>query len=106
MITIFFELLETLLRLYGWAVFIAVILSLLISFNVLDTRNRTVWKIHDFFDRITEPALRPIRSVLPSFGGIDFSPWVLLIAINYVLLPAIGKIEYALVAHSLQPLLY
>jgi len=106
MITIFFTLLETLLRLYGWAVFLAAIISMLISFNVLDTRNRFVWAIADFFYRITEPALRPIRSVLPTFGGIDFSPWVLLLAINYVLLPVVIRIHLAIVTQSTQPLIF
>ncbi len=52
---------------------------MLTSFGVLDTRNRIVWTINDFFYRITEPALRPIRNILPNFGGIDLSPWVLVV---------------------------
>ena len=106
MVTIFFTLLETLLRLYGWAVFLAAIISMLISFNVLDSRNRFVWQVADFFYRITEPALRPIRSVLPTFSGIDFSPWILLLLINYVLLPLVIRIHLAIIAQSAQPLLF
>ena len=52
---------------------------MLTSFGVLDTRNHIVWTINDFFYRITEPALRPIRNMLPNFGGIDLSPWVLVV---------------------------
>jgi YggT family protein len=54
----------------------------LASFNVLDTRNRVVWTILDFLYRLTEPALRPIRNLLPNFGGIDISPIVLLLILQ------------------------
>jgi len=106
MITIFFDLIITLLRIYSWAVLIAAVLSMLISFNVLDTRNRFVWQVSEFFYRVTEPALRPIRSVLPAFGGIDFSPWVLWLSINWVAIPVLARIETAILFHSAQPLLF
>lgn len=70
-----------LLSLYSWAVIIAAVLSMLVAFGVLDTRNRIVWTIGDFFYRITEPALRPIRNALPDLGGIDISPIILLLLI-------------------------
>ena len=57
-----------------WAVILAAVFSLLTSFGVLDTRNRLVWTIGDFLYRITEPALRPIRNLMPNLGGIDISP--------------------------------
>ena len=74
MITILFELLETVLRLYWWAVILAAVASNLIAFGVVDTRNRLVWTVSDFLYRVTEPALRRIRGFLPSFGGLDLSP--------------------------------
>jgi YggT family protein len=104
MITILFNLAIWVLNLYKWAVIIAAILSLLTSFGVLDTRNRIVWTINDFFYRITEPALRPIRNILPNFGGIDLSPWalvILLIVAEQVLM----RIEQALIFGTLRPLL-
>jgi len=106
MITILFNLLIMLLHIFSWAVFIAAILSMLVSFNVLDTRNRLVWQICEVFYRITEPALHPIRRVLPTFGGIDFSPWVLLVTINYVLIPVLLRIEEAIAFQSVQPLVF
>ena len=106
MITIFFDLLIKLLQVYALAVFIAAILSILVSFNVLDTRNRVVWQITEFFYRVTEPALRPIRRVLPPIAGIDFSPWILLVSINYVLIPVLVRFEYAISLRSIQPLLF
>ena len=69
-----FWLIDSALSLFVWALIIGAIVSLLISFNVLDTRNRAVWAIADFFHRLTEPALRPIRRFLPNLGGIDLSP--------------------------------
>ncbi len=56
-------------------------MSNLIAFGVVDTRNRLVWTISDVLYRVTEPALRRIRAVLPSLGGIDLSPLVLLLLI-------------------------
>ena len=76
-----FHVLGTILNLYWWAVILAAVMSNLIAFGVLDTRNRVVWTVADFLYRITEPALRRIRRVVPSLGGIDLSPLVLLFAI-------------------------
>ncbi len=84
---IIFQLLFVLVRLLTWAIIIAAVISLLISFGVLDTRNRAVWTISDILFRITDPILRPIRQVLPQFGGIDFSPWVALIVLQIVVTP-------------------
>ena len=79
-----FWLIEEVINLYWWAVLLAVVFSNLISFNVLDQRNRVVWTISDFLFRLTEPALRPIRNVLPYFGGIDISPIVLLLLLTFL----------------------
>ena len=77
-----FWLISELIRLYFWAVILAAVMSNLIAFNVLDTRNRLVWTVSDFLYRITEPALRPIRSMLPNFGGIDISPIILILLLK------------------------
>lgn len=81
MITIIFQILQQLLTLYRWAVILAAVMSMLMSFGVLDSRNRLVWTISDFLFRITEPALRPIRNMLPRLGNIDISPIILLVII-------------------------
>jgi YggT family protein len=60
--------------LYIWVVIASAILSWLIAFNVVNTQNRFVYSVADTLYRITDPALRPIRSVLPNLGGIDISP--------------------------------
>ena len=80
-ITILYEIVNEILNLYKWVVIFAAIFVTLVSFGVLDTRNRIVWTIGDFLYRLTEPALRPIRNFLPNFGGLDLSPIVLLILI-------------------------
>jgi YggT family protein len=88
-----FSLLFVLLDLFKWALILAAIVSSLISFGVLDTRNRLVWTISDFLYRLTEPALRPIRRVLPSFGGIDLSPLIAILLVQYVVIPVVFQIE-------------
>jgi YggT family protein len=69
------------LQLYVWAIIISAIMSWLIAFDVINTRNQFVYMIVDFLWRITEPALRPIRQFLPNLGGIDISPIVLILGI-------------------------
>jgi YggT family protein len=103
MITILFDLAIWVVNLYKWAVIIAAILSLLTSFGVLDTRNRIVWTINDFFYRITEPALRPIRNILPNFGGIDLSPWVLVILL-IVAEQVLFRVKESIIFGTLRPL--
>jgi YggT family protein len=104
MITIVFNLAIWLVNIYKWVVIIAAILSMLVSFGVLDTRNRAVWTITDFFYRATEPALRPIRNILPDFGGIDLSPWALIVLL-WVLEEILSRIEQAIIFGTLRPLL-
>ncbi len=77
-----FWLVDRLLSLYIWAVILSAVYSILVSFGVLDTRNRLVWTIGDFLYRITEPALRPIRNLLPNLGGIDISPVILILLLQ------------------------
>ncbi len=75
---------EIALDILKWMVIVQALMSWLIAFNVINTRNRVVYMIGDFLDRVTEPLLRPIRQVLPNFGGIDLSPVVLLLAIVFI----------------------
>ena len=69
------------LDLYVWLLVASAILSWLIAFNVVNTRNQFVATVTDFLYRITEPVLRPIRSALPDFGGLDISPVILILLI-------------------------
>ena len=90
-----FWLIDRLIGLYIWAVILAAVFSLLTAFGVLDTRNRLVWTIGDFLYRVTEPALRPIRNILPNFGGVDVSP-IILILLLQALRMLLGEVEAGL----------
>jgi YggT family protein len=98
-----FWLLDELLSLYLWAVILAALFSMLAAFGVLDTRNRVVWSIGDFLYRITEPALRPIRNLLPSFGSIDISPLILILLLQAARM-VLASIYEALILGTLRPL--
>jgi len=74
----------TLIRLYIYVLIAAAVLSWLIAFNVVNSYNPTVRKIWDLFYRLTEPVLRPIRSVLPDLGGIDVSPVILIVGLIFL----------------------
>ena len=69
------------LDIYIWLLIAAAVLSWLVAFNVVNTRNQVVAMVGDFLYRITEPVLRPIRNILPNLGGIDVSPVVLILII-------------------------
>ena len=69
------------LDLYVWLLIAAAILSWLIAFNVVNTRNQLVAAVAEFLYRITEPLLAPIRSFLPNLGGLDISPIILILII-------------------------
>lgn len=72
------------LDIYTWLLIASAVVSWLVLFNVLNTRNDIVRAIWDFLYRITEPALRPIRRVIPNLGGIDISPVILLLLIFFI----------------------
>jgi YggT family protein len=91
-ITILYQVLAEVLTVYFWIVVIAAIYQTLASFRVIDTRNRIVWSIGDFLYRATEPALRPIRRILPDLGGIDFSPWILCLLIRLAAIPLLTRL--------------
>jgi len=72
------------LQIYIWLLIAAAVLSWLVAFNVVNTRNQVVHMIGDMLYRLTEPLLRPIRSMLPNLGGIDISPVILILLILFL----------------------
>ena len=80
----FLWLIDTIISLYIWVLIAAAVLSWLIAFNVVNTRNQIVANLAEFLYRITEPALRPIRNVMPNLGGIDISPVILIIGLLFL----------------------
>lgn len=79
-----FQIIELLLTIAWWVIIIQAILSWLIAFNVINTYNSGVRGFLTALDRMTEPLYRPIRKILPDFGGLDFSPMIVLLII-YIL---------------------
>ena len=80
----FLWLVDTIITIYIWLLIASAILSWLIAFNVVNTRNPIVHTVGNFLYQITEPLLRPIRSMLPHLGGIDISPVILIIALLFL----------------------
>lgn len=84
LITTIFNLLDIIVNLYMWCFIISAIMSWLIAFNVINTGNRLIYTVGDTLYRLTEPMLRPIRNLLPNFGGIDFSPLIAILILLFL----------------------
>jgi YggT family protein len=78
------QLLLIILRLYTFVIIGSAILSWLVVFDVVNTRNRFVFQFSRMLDALTDPLLRPIRKVIPLIGGVDLSPVVLLLGIWFI----------------------
>jgi YggT family protein len=90
------EVILIVLDLYVWLLIASAILSWLIAFNVVNTRNQFVAAVAEFLYRITEPVLAPIRSFMPNLGGLDISPIILILIII---------LTQKLIAYNLMPYL-
>ena len=80
----FIWLIHTLIWLYIYVLIAAAVMSWLLAFNVINSYNTTVRMIWEFLYRVTEPALRPIRAILPNLGGIDISPVILNVGLMFL----------------------
>jgi YggT family protein len=87
---------DDLLYIYLVLLFVSAVLSWLIVFNVVNTRHPVVSIVGDFLYRITEPLLKPIRNLLPNFGGIDVSFIILFLIIVFIRVVIIGNLEDSL----------
>jgi YggT family protein len=65
-----------------WIIFIQFVMSLLITFNVINTGSELVRSVWYALERVTEPMYRPIRRVVPTMGGLDWSPLIVLIILR------------------------
>jgi YggT family protein len=79
-----FQIVDLLLQVLTWIIIIQAILSWLVAFNVINTHNDFMRSLLNALDRITEPLYRPVRRIMPDFGGIDFSPLVVLLLVYVV----------------------
>ena len=80
----FIDILQMLLWILSWIVIGQVVLSWLFAFNVINPSSGFMRGLVEALDRLTAPLYRPIRKILPDFGGLDFSPLVLLLAIAII----------------------
>jgi len=79
-----FSIIDMILQILVWVIIAQVIISWLVAFNVINTQSNFVRTLLDTLERLTAPLYRPIRKIMPDFGGIDFSPIVLILAIQIV----------------------
>jgi len=78
------KLLLTIIDIYWWILLATVVMSWLIAFDVVNMRSNAAYSIWRWLNVVTEPLLGPIRSVLPSVGGLDISPLILLLIMQFV----------------------
>jgi YggT family protein len=87
----FIWLINTIFNLVFWLVLATVIISWLMQFGIVDGRNHYVKQINYMLNRLTEPLLSPIRRILPDLGGIDLSPVVLLLGLEFIRQLVVGQ---------------
>ena len=76
-------LVNTILSLMTWAIILSAIISWLFAFDVINHRNRFVNQLANFLDAVTRPLMEPFRRIIPPLGGIDISPIVVLLLLNF-----------------------
>ena len=79
-----FILLDSIITIYLWIIIINALLSWLVAFNILNTQNRFVYSVLDVTYKLTDPALNRIRRFVPTFGSIDISPIILILALMFL----------------------
>jgi YggT family protein len=84
MIAAFVWLVNTIIQLIIITLIVNAVISWLVAFDIVSRRNRFVSTVWDVTTRLTDPLLRPIRNVIPSVGGIDLSPMVLVLGLSFV----------------------
>lgn len=79
-----FQTIDLALSIYTWIIIASAVFSWLYAFNVVNSNNQFVGMVAEFLYKVTEPALRPIRRVMPDLGGLDLSPIILLLIIFFI----------------------
>ncbi len=77
-------LIDKVIDIYTWIVIAGAIMSWLVAFGVVNVSNKFIRMVVDVLYRLTEPVLRPIRSILPNLGGVDISPVILLLGLFFL----------------------
>ena len=79
-----FILLDSFIMIYLWVIIVNALLSWLVAFNILNTQNRFVFSVLDTTYKLTDPILNKIRRFVPTFGSIDISPIILILALMFL----------------------
>ncbi|MBX2855379.1 MAG: YggT family protein [Rhodobacteraceae bacterium] len=74
--------LDMIISLIFWLLLIYIIMGWLINFDVLNRRQPFVIQVYNGLEQLFTPLLAPIRRILPSAGGLDFSPIVLILGLE------------------------
>lgn len=86
-----FFIISSLLQLLIWAIIINALMSWLVAFDVINLRNRFVASVARFLDAVTRPVMRPVQRIIPTLGGVDISPIVVILVLtgvqSYLLAP-------------------
>jgi YggT family protein len=80
----FYYLFDTIFNIVWWLILASVVMSWLIAFNIINLRNPFVQQLYNGLQRLTEPLLAPIRRLLPNMGGLDISPIILLVGLQFL----------------------
>src|SRR3546814_4628674 len=86
------QILSILLNILWWIIIAQAVMSWLLAFNVINTHNEFVRQLWYVLERITEPLYRPIRRIMPDFGGIDLTPLVVLILLIIIRGPVLTSL--------------
>ena len=78
------DLIYAVFSIYIYVLIATAIISWLTAFNILNTQNQFIHAVLGFLYRITEPALRPLRRIIPPLGGVDLSPMILILALYFI----------------------
>ena len=78
------DLIYAVFTIYIYVLIASAIISWLTAFNILNTQNQFIYTVLGFLYRITEPALRPLRRLIPPLGGVDLSPMILILALYFI----------------------
>lgn len=84
MLIALFGIADLILRVLGWIIIVQIVLSLLLAFNVINPHSGAMRSLIDGLERLTAPIYRPIQRIMPDFGGLDFSPMVVLLLIQMI----------------------
>ena len=86
LLTTLIQIVDLLINVFVMLIIVQFVISLLLAFNVINATNEFIVAIYRSINSLLEPVLAPIRRVMPNTGAIDFSPLVLIIALQIVLI--------------------